>query len=96
MLSMLVTPSLVRCAKIVRAGVCMCVIFHRSFDARSQTLEGNTTASFLLTTDTDIGDLMIVKLRWEKDAYISWSDWWGSSKFHIRQLRVKSGETQSK
>ncbi|KAJ3599127.1 hypothetical protein NHX12_033090 [Muraenolepis orangiensis] len=25
-----------------------------------------------------------------------WSDWWGSSKFHIRKLRVKSGETQSK
>lgn len=59
-------------------------------------LNGNTTQSFLITTDTDIGDLMIVKLRWEKDAIISWSDWWGSSKFHIRKLRIKSGETQSK
>uniref|UniRef100_UPI003AAE8698 lipoprotein lipase isoform X2 n=1 Tax=Centroberyx gerrardi TaxID=166262 RepID=UPI003AAE8698 len=59
-------------------------------------LNGNSTVSFLLTTDVEIGDLMIVKLRWEKDAYFSWSDWWGSSKFHIRKLRVKSGEMQSK
>ncbi|XP_039984300.1 lipoprotein lipase isoform X2 [Xiphias gladius] len=59
-------------------------------------LSGNTTLSFLITTDVDIGDLMIVKVRWEKDALISWSDWWGSSKFHIRKLRIKSGETQSK
>ncbi|XP_049910823.1 lipoprotein lipase [Epinephelus moara] len=59
-------------------------------------LDGNTTLSFLITTDVDVGDLMIVKLRWEKDALISWSDWWGSSRFHVRKLRVKSGETQSK
>ncbi|XP_059923439.1 lipoprotein lipase [Gadus macrocephalus] len=60
------------------------------------TLEGNSTVSFLLTTDTEIGDLLIVKLRWEKDNFFSWSDWWGRSKFHIRKLRVKSGETQSR
>lgn len=60
-------------------------------------LNSNTTVSFLLTTDVDLGDLMIVKLRWEKDAIISWSDWWGgSSKFHVRKLRIKSGESQSK
>lgn len=59
-------------------------------------LTGNTTFSFLLTTDVDIGDLMILKLRWEKDALLSWTDWWGSNRFHIRKLRVKAGETQSK
>lgn len=59
-------------------------------------LNSNTTVSFLLTTDVDVGDLMIVKLLWEKDAILSWSDWWGSSKVHIRKLRIKSGETQSK
>ncbi|XP_061594180.1 lipoprotein lipase [Cololabis saira] len=59
-------------------------------------LNGNSTLSFLITTDVDIGDLLIVKLHWDKDAYFSWSDWWGSSKFHIRKLRIKSGETQSK
>lgn len=67
-----------------------------SFDPCRPVLNGNSTLSFLITTDVDIGDLMIVKLRWEKDAIISWSDWWGSSKFHIRKLRIKSGETQSK
>lgn len=64
--------------------------------SRRPVLDSNTTVSFLLTTDVDVGDLMIVKLRWEKDAIISWSDWWGSSKVHIRKLRIKSGETQSK
>uniref|UniRef100_A0A1A7XJV8 Lipoprotein lipase n=1 Tax=Iconisemion striatum TaxID=60296 RepID=A0A1A7XJV8_9TELE len=59
-------------------------------------LNGNSTLSFLITTDVDIGDLMIVKLQWEKDAIISWSDWWGSSQFHLRKLRIKCGETQSK
>lgn len=59
-------------------------------------LNSNTTQSFLITTDTDIGDLMIVKLRWERDAYISWSNWWGNTKFNIRKLRIKCGETQSK
>lgn len=66
------------------------------FSPHRPVLKGNTTMSFLITTDVDIGDLMIVKLRWEKDTIISWSDWWGSSKFHIRKLRIKSGETQSK
>lgn len=56
----------------------------------------NTTVSFLITTDVDIGDLLMVKLRWEKDAIISWSNWFGSNQFHIRKLRVKSGEKQSK
>ncbi|XP_026160876.1 lipoprotein lipase [Mastacembelus armatus] len=60
------------------------------------TLNSNSTLSFLITTDVDIGDLMIVKLRWEKDSIISWSSWWGSSQFYIRKLRIKAGETQSK
>ncbi|XP_075879075.1 lipoprotein lipase [Nelusetta ayraudi] len=60
------------------------------------TLDTNSTLTFLITTDEEIGDLLMVKMGWEKDAIISWSDWWGSSRFHIRKLRVKSGETQSK
>ncbi|XP_034439011.1 lipoprotein lipase [Hippoglossus hippoglossus] len=58
-------------------------------------LNGNATFSFLITTDVNIGDLMIVKLRWEKDSIISWS-FWSSSQFHIRKMHIKSGETQSK
>ncbi|XP_068174513.1 lipoprotein lipase [Antennarius striatus] len=59
-------------------------------------LTTNTTSSFLITTDADIGDLMMVKMSWEKDRILSWSDWWSSSEFYVRKLRVKSGDTQSK
>ncbi|XP_036376712.1 lipoprotein lipase [Megalops cyprinoides] len=59
-------------------------------------LTANTTISFLLTTDVDIGELLMVKMRWEKDSYFSLSDWWGNNKFNIRKLRVKVGETQAK
>ncbi|CAJ1060492.1 lipoprotein lipase [Xyrichtys novacula] len=59
-------------------------------------LNSNTTLSFLITSDVDIGDLMIVKLRWEKDAILSWSSFWGTTQFHLRKLRIKSGEYQSK
>ncbi|KAK6314294.1 lipoprotein lipase [Coregonus clupeaformis] len=59
-------------------------------------LNTNSTVSFLLTTDVDVGELLMVKLRWEKDAYFSWSDIWGNKNFHIRKIRVKAGETQSK
>ncbi|XP_067252115.1 lipoprotein lipase [Chanodichthys erythropterus] len=58
-------------------------------------LNTNSTVSFLLTTDTDIGELLMVKLLWEKDSLISWP-WWNPDTFHIRKLRIKSGETQSK
>ncbi|KAJ8277380.1 hypothetical protein GJAV_G00074540 [Gymnothorax javanicus] len=60
------------------------------------SLYTNTTVSFLLTTDVDIGELLMVKMRWEKDSYFSLSDWWGSNKFLIRKLRIKVGETQAK
>lgn len=63
---------------------------------RRPALDTNNTLTFLITTDEDIGDLLMVKMRWEKDAIISWSNWWRSSRFHIRKLRIKSGETQSK
>ncbi|XP_034565930.1 lipoprotein lipase [Notolabrus celidotus] len=59
-------------------------------------LDSNTTLSFLITTDVDIGDLRMVKLRWEKDTIISWKEFWSSSQFHLRKLRIKSGELQSK
>ncbi|XP_064187696.1 lipoprotein lipase [Anguilla rostrata] len=56
----------------------------------------NTTISFLLTTDVDIGELLMVKMKWEKDSYFSLSDWWGNKSFQIRKLRIKAGETQAK
>ncbi|XP_028856054.1 lipoprotein lipase [Denticeps clupeoides] len=59
-------------------------------------MNSNTTVSFLLTTDVDIGDVLMVKMIWDKDSLFSWSDWWKSSTFHIRQLRIKAGETQAR
>ncbi|KAL2089812.1 hypothetical protein ACEWY4_014500 [Coilia grayii] len=59
-------------------------------------LKTNSTVSFLLTTDVDIGELLMVKIGWDKDSYFGWSDWWRSSNFHIRRLRVKAGETQAR
>ncbi|KAG7230797.1 hypothetical protein INR49_019611 [Caranx melampygus] len=32
----------------------------------------------------------------EDISTVLWSNWWGSNKFHIRKMRIKSGETQSK
>ncbi|XP_028672356.1 lipoprotein lipase [Erpetoichthys calabaricus] len=59
-------------------------------------LSANKTFSFLVTTDINIGDLLMVKLMWEKDSYFSWTDWWKGYKFNIRKIRVKAGETQAK
>ncbi|XP_061094382.1 lipoprotein lipase [Conger conger] len=59
-------------------------------------LNSNSTISFLLTTDVDIGELLMVKMKWDKDSYFSLSDWWGNNKFRIRKLRIKAGETQAK
>ncbi|KAG5276108.1 hypothetical protein AALO_G00127980 [Alosa alosa] len=59
-------------------------------------LKTNVTLSFLLTTDVDIGELLMVKITWDKDSYFGWSDWWKKSNFHIRRLRVKAGETQAR
>ncbi|MBN3309740.1 LIPL lipase, partial [Amia calva] len=40
--------------------------------------------------------LLMVKMKWDKDSYFSWSDWWGNNNFNIRKLRIKAGETQAK
>ncbi|XP_077463280.1 lipoprotein lipase [Stigmatopora argus] len=59
-------------------------------------MNGNSTLSLLVTTDVSIGDLMIVKLLWEKVNPFNPSDWFGRNKFYVRKIRVKSGEAQSK
>uniref|UniRef100_H3BF25 Lipoprotein lipase n=1 Tax=Latimeria chalumnae TaxID=7897 RepID=H3BF25_LATCH len=56
----------------------------------------NKTYSFLTYTNIDIGDLLMLKLKWESDSFFSWSEWWKSYAFDIRKIRVKSGETQHK
>ncbi|XP_044299888.1 lipoprotein lipase isoform X1 [Varanus komodoensis] len=59
-------------------------------------ISANKTHSFLICSETDIGDLLIVKLRWESDSFFTWSDWWNTPELRIRKVRVKAGETQKK
>ncbi|KAH0628417.1 hypothetical protein JD844_009553 [Phrynosoma platyrhinos] len=56
----------------------------------------NKTHSFLIYTEVDIGELLIVKLQWEKDSFLSLTDWWSTPEFGIQRVRVKAGETQKK
>ncbi|XP_063150983.1 lipoprotein lipase isoform X2 [Candoia aspera] len=56
----------------------------------------NKTSSFLVYTEVDIGDLLMVKLQWEKDSFFSLENWWDTPEFSIRVVRIKSGETQKK
>ncbi|KAL2097094.1 hypothetical protein ACEWY4_006301 [Coilia grayii] len=58
------------------------------------TMSTNSTISFLVAADVEIGDLLMVKLKWERDSYLS--TLFGKNEFIIRRLRIKSGETQSK
>ncbi|XP_076853363.1 hepatic triacylglycerol lipase [Brachyhypopomus gauderio] len=68
-----------------------------------EELSGNKTYIFLVTLDTDIGDLMMLRVRW--DVGPLWSNmWskvrtmmhWGSSEegLQVGKIRAKAGETQ--
>ncbi|XP_066124242.1 lipoprotein lipase isoform X1 [Saccopteryx bilineata] len=59
-------------------------------------VSANKTYSFLIYTEVDIGELLMMKLKWNSDSYFSWSDWWSSPGFAIEKIRVKAGETQKK
>ncbi|KAM9137531.1 lipoprotein lipase [Pangshura tecta] len=56
----------------------------------------NKTYSFLVYTEVNMGDLLMLTLQWEKESIFSWSDWWTSYAFDIQRVRVKAGETQKK
>ncbi|MBN3309739.1 LIPL lipase, partial [Amia calva] len=73
-----------------------------------QKISPNKTHSFLLVTEVDIGDLLMMKFKWE--ATSNWSStsllkmvssWWSgpsadSSDVEVHKIRVKTGETQKK
>ncbi|XP_054843592.1 lipoprotein lipase [Eublepharis macularius] len=56
----------------------------------------NKTFSFLVYTAVDIGDLLIVTMKWEKESIFNLKYWWNTPEFSIQRIRVKSGETQKK
>ncbi|KAM8939332.1 lipoprotein lipase [Pelodytes ibericus] len=55
----------------------------------------NKTYSFLVYTEQNIGDLLMLKIKWEKDSFFSWS-WFTTYSYDIQKIRVKSGEMQKK
>ncbi|MEQ2225328.1 hypothetical protein ILYODFUR_016276 [Ilyodon furcidens] len=70
-----------------------------------ERLETNRTHSFLVVTETDIGDLMMLKFKWIETN--SWSvsnllkmvsSWWSghSDGVEVHKIRVRSGEMQQK
>ncbi|XP_072525497.1 lipoprotein lipase [Salminus brasiliensis] len=54
----------------------------------------NTTISFLVTSDVDVGELLMLKIQWETDSYLP--SFFSTNQFMIRRMRIKSGETQAK
>uniref|UniRef100_A0A4W4GJB7 Hepatic triacylglycerol lipase n=1 Tax=Electrophorus electricus TaxID=8005 RepID=A0A4W4GJB7_ELEEL len=71
-----------------------------------EEISGNKTYTFLITLDTDIGDLMMVYVSWDVGPLSSmWSKvktimHWGSSEegpqLAIGKIRAKAGETQQR
>ncbi|KAJ8277379.1 hypothetical protein GJAV_G00074530 [Gymnothorax javanicus] len=73
-----------------------------------EKISTNKTHSFLLVTEKDIGELLMMKFKWEESS--GWSSssllqmvssWWygdssASSGVEVHKIRVKVGETQKK
>ena len=67
----------------------------------------NATNTFLVYTEEDLGDLLKIKLTWERTSQ-PWYNLWkelrsylsqprrSEQELNIRRIRVKSGETQRK
>ncbi|XP_058702531.1 hepatic triacylglycerol lipase [Poecile atricapillus] len=68
-------------------------------------ITGNKTYSFLITLDTDIGDIIMIKLKWEGipvweniwdtfQTIIPWTKGTRRPGLIVKAIRVKAGETQ--
>lgn len=66
----------------------------------------NKTHSFLLVTEKDIGDLLMLKFKWEEPS--TWtassllkmvSSWWSGDTnggVEVHKIRIRAGETQKR
>ncbi|XP_078541291.1 hepatic triacylglycerol lipase [Lissotriton helveticus] len=70
-------------------------------------IHGNKTYSFLITLDTDIGELMMIKFKWEgtdvwaniwdtMQTIIPWTSGAPKKGLIVKTIRVKAGETQQR
>lgn len=75
--------------------------------ASDEMISGNTTFTFLITLDKDLGELMMLKLRWEGSAL--WKNVWNrvqtiipwggqprKPQLNLGKISVKAGETQDR
>ncbi|XP_034751140.1 hepatic triacylglycerol lipase isoform X1 [Etheostoma cragini] len=73
----------------------------------TEKISGNKTYTFLITLDRDLGDLMLLKLRWEGSALwkkvwnqmqniIPWGGREGKPRLTVGKINVKAGETQER
>lgn len=83
----------------------LCLVSFAS--SRNKGITSNKTYSFLITLDLDIGELIMIKFKWENSMV--WSNvWntvqtiipWGRESLHsglvLKSIRVKAGETQQR
>lgn len=74
---------------------------------RKEKISTNKTHSFLLVTEKDIGDLLMLKFKWEETN--GWSSssmlkmvssWWtgesDGANMEVYKIRIRAGETQQK
>ncbi|CAG07963.1 unnamed protein product [Tetraodon nigroviridis] len=72
-----------------------------------EKIVANTTHSFLLVTEKDVGDLLMLRFKWEETNRWSsssmlkmLSSWWGGgadgADVQVHRIRVRAGETQQK
>lgn len=74
---------------------------------RVEQIRLNATNTFLVYTEEDLGDLLKIKVTWERESQ-SWYNLWkelrnylyptrkSEQELNIRRIRMKSGETQRK
>lgn len=72
-----------------------------------ESITGNKTYSFLITLDNDIGDIIMIKFKWELpplwgniwdtfQTIIPWTKGTRRPGLIVKEIRVKAGETQQK